>query len=126
MIPRAAALGILLAVVGFLLSEMGFKGKRAFALFSLVVLCFSVVGELGEIFSAVSSVSEEVGISGVLRGALKVVGLGYVFGISSDVSEELGEKGIAKGLTLVGRVEIFGISLPYIKDIIELGIGLIK
>lgn len=126
MIPKICALGILLAFVGFLLSEMGFKGKRAFALLSSVIILISLVSELGEIFAETTSLFEKAGVDKTAKAALKIVGLGYVFGISADVAEQLGEAGISKALAIFGRVEIFAMTLPYLKEIMELGINLIK
>lgn len=125
MIPKICALGVLLAVVGFLLSEIGFKGKRAFALLSFVLIGISVLSDAGELFSEILSLSEGLGVADTAKGALKVVGIGYVFGISSDIADQLGETGVSKALTLAGRIEILALTIPYIKEIIELGIRLI-
>ena len=115
MIPKICALGIILAFVCLMLSEMGFKGKKAFALLSSVIILIGLVSELGSIFSETSSLFEDTEVGDTAKAALKVVGLGYVFGISADVTEELGEVGISRALTLFGRVEILGMTLPYVK-----------
>ena len=126
MIPKACALGIILAFSCLLLSEMGFRGKKVFALLSSVVILISIASELDGIFTEASSLLDDAGVGEAAKAALKVVGLGYVFGISSDIVEQLGETGISKSLTLLARVEIFGITFPYVRKIIELGISLIK
>ena len=126
MIPKVCAIGILLAFVGFLLSETGFKGKRVFGLLSAVTVLIGVLSELTEIFSQTSELFISAGVSDIARAGLKIVGLGYVFGISSEVAEQLGEVGVSRALTLFGRIEIVGLTLPYVKSIIELGTSLIK
>ena len=126
MIPKICALGVLLAVVAFLLSEMGFKGKRVFALLSAVIVLTGLISELGGIFTGIEDIFGEESATGLARSALKIVGIGYVFGISCEVAEELEQTGIAKTLALFGRVEIVGLTLPYVKEMIELGISLIK
>jgi hypothetical protein len=126
MIPKVCAIGVIVAFTGFLLSEMGFKGKKIFVALSVVLMLIYVAGETGSVISETVSIFMGAGIGDISGRALKIVGLGYVFGISCEVCEELGETGIQKALTLVGRVEIIGVTLPYIKEILELGISLIK
>ena len=126
MIPKICAVGIILAFVGFLLSEMGFKGKKALGALSLVLMLICFAKETDTVLSESLSLFSRAGLGDTAGRALKVVGLGYVFGISTDVCEELGETGVSKALVLIGRVQIIGITLPYVKQILELGIDLIK
>ena len=56
---------------------------------------------------------------------MKVVGIGYLGGISSDVCKEIGEAGVAKGISVAARLEILLISLPFVKDLLELSVSLI-
>ena len=126
MIPKILAIGMIIAFTGLLLSEMGYKGKRSFAALSSVLLLTSLADELYGIFSEIYRIAEDGGAAEVARSALRVIGLGYVFGISADIAEELGETGVSRALGTVGRVEIFGLTLPYAKKILELGVSLIK
>ena len=57
---------------------------------------------------------------------MKILFVGYVFGISSEICRELGEGGISTVMTSLGKIEIILIVLPYIRDIVYLGVGLIK
>ena len=56
---------------------------------------------------------------------VKIVGAGYIFGIGADVCRELGEGGIANGVAVAGHVEIFVITLPFLKKILDFGTELI-
>lgn len=124
MIPGLCALGVLVGAVGFLLSEMGWGGKRLFSVLGIILMVavsseglFTVYGEISQLGGAMGEVS---------AAALKVVGVGYVFGISSDLCSELGEGGAAKALTFAGRVEIIVLILPYLKEVVSLGLKMIK
>ena len=125
MMPKIAALSILLSVICFVLSELGFRSKRVFALLSVVALMLLCCGAVGEIVPRLSELSALSGITETAEGALKVVFSGYVFGIASDVAEELGEGGIAKAVTLGGRLEIALIILPYLMDVVSASVELI-
>ena len=126
MIAKLAAVGLIAAFTGMLLSEMGCKAKRAVTALTVVIILLGLLGELGGIFGELISFADEGGVGEAARCALKTVGLGYVFGISADISDELGEKSISGMLTLLGRIEIFVVVLPFIKEMIEMGLRLIK
>ena len=70
--------------------------------------------------------AEGAKISEIATSAAKIIGVGYLFGRGADVIAELGEGMISKGLLVAGKIEILLIALPYFKDILELGLSLIK
>ena len=126
MILKACGIAVLAAVVGAVLGELGFKGKRLFGAFSAVLLLSLAADGIGEIVGEVTLLAQGTGISEIARDAIKLVGVGYVFGISADVADELGEGGAARALSVVGRVETALLVLPYFVDILKVGMGLIK
>ena len=125
-ILKVCAAGVTLAVLAFLLSELGFGGKKIFTVLSIVAILSFLTEGLSSIVGEVGAIAELGGASEAARCAMKILFLGYVFGISSEVCSELGEGGIARVMTLVGKTEIILIVLPYIRDIIDLGVSLIK
>ena len=126
MIPKICALGLLLAFVGVMLSEVGYKSKKLFSLLAAVAVLSLLGGEISSALSSIMSLGEITGISEIAATALKIVGLGYVFGVSSDIIKELSEPTLASFVTVGGRIEILIVVLPYFVEIIELGIELIK
>lgn len=125
MMFTVAALGLLLAVVLYLLSQLGFRGVRAFSALSIVAVLLAVSVSSGEIFSEINELVNIGEVADITMSALKIVFVGYVFGFSSDIAAELGESGVASAITIGGRVEMMLISLPYIKDIIKLALELV-
>ncbi len=122
---KIIGIALICALVSFLLSELGFRGKK---LISVIVclLLFSFMGQgLSNMIGKFIPYSEAAGLSEAAVCAAKVIGVGYIFGITSDILTELGEPMPSKALTAVGRVEIILIVLPYISDIIDLGLKLI-
>jgi hypothetical protein len=116
---------VALAVMTFLLREVGYRGAPIITVVSALLLLSHAVGlyktALGNIIPLVDSEASVEALSSML----KVTGLGYVYGIASDVCRDIGESGISKALDVVGRVEILLIAVPYIKEIITLGAELI-
>ncbi len=126
MILRVCGIVVLTSVVGMMLGEMGFKGRRLFGCVSALALMLCVIEGIDGILAGISSVTEAAGVSEIALTALKIVGVGYVSGISADVASELGEASVAGVAQLVGRVEMTVLVLPYLTEILETGIGLIK
>ena len=117
MIPRIAAIALLLSVLGYLLSELGWRGKRVFGALGCVALLLLLSDGLGSIASEMNEICEIGGVSDTARTALKVVFSGYVFGFCSDTASELGENGISSAVNIAGRVEVLLIVLPYLSDV---------
>ena len=126
MIWRVAALGLLMAFVGIILGELGFKGKRVFGALCITVLLGAVLEGAVQMLSSVMKIAVSGGVGETARAAVKVVCTGYIFGFVSDIAEELGERGIASAVTAVGRVEIFLIIFPFFTEILEMGMNLIE
>lgn len=114
------------AVLAIILREAGFRSPKLVSVAGIVVISLVAALRLGTLIEELLPPA----ISGEAReGArlmLKMIGAGYVFGICSDICRELGEGGIANALQVAGRVEIMLLLLPTLREIFELGAGLLK
>ncbi len=126
MIGKAVATALLAAVLAFILSEYGYRGKKLFSVCCIVALLALGLELFGEAASGIGSLVTLAGLGEAAGCAVKIVGAGYVFGIASDICRELGETGIATALITVGRLEIFVTVLPYIVKMVELGMETIR
>ena len=123
---RLCGIAVLGAVVAMLLGELGFKGRRLISLLVIITLLLAVGDGLSQVVGAVTDFGNVAGIGETVRVALKVILVGYLFGISADLCSELGEGGLANALTLCGRVETFVLVLPQFREILRLGMELVK
>ena len=126
MMLKAVAVAILSSVLGFILSEEGYRGKRLFSSVAVVILLGTGLLLFSEVSSSLFGIINDTGLGDMAKCAVKIVGAGYVFGISSDLCREMGEGGVANALTTVGRIEIFAMVLPNILEMVKLGAELIK
>lgn len=110
---------ILVAFLGLVLSELGFRGKKTVTTLGVIMLLLVFVDMAAEVVSEVTklSISDEGRQS--LTLALKIIGVGHAFNICADICSELSESGIASAVTLIGRVEILLMILPSIVDLIK-------
>ena len=116
---KICGIAIIAAVMGYLLSELGFRGKRAFSVLCSVIFLLVFIDVAKDVIAEIGCLS--LGDEGqrMFSSALKVVGIGHAFGISSEICSELSEGAIASVLTLVGKLEIVIIIIPYIRDLLE-------
>lgn len=108
------------------LKSFGFRGAPLVAVIvtlTAVSLYEPALRESGEVVAYLGELS---GAQDYTRAALKVVGVSYLSGISRDVVTELGEGGIAKGISLVTRLELLLISLPFVKEMLSALLSLME
>jgi hypothetical protein len=126
MVLKICGGAILAAVLGFILSELGFRGKKAFTTLMVVIFLLIFVDLIADATSQIMSVSITDEGKKSLALALKVVGVGHAFNISADACAELSENGIASVLTLVGRLEILIMILPYAIELIKYSTSILR
>ncbi len=100
---------------------------RMIAGVGLAVACISAmspiveyVKEIGEGFGAMEEISEAVSV------LLKALGVSLLTHICATVCRDSGEVSVAYYVELGGKIEIIILSLPLIKEIVGLAIGLLE
>ena len=120
---KAAAIGLLVCVLTLLLREAGFRGARLVSLIGTVGLMGLAIVGVDRILDALSLAERLGDNAGQISDIFKIVGVGTVFGMISDMARDMGEMGVATALNVLGRVEIFALSAPYVNSVLELAIG---
>jgi hypothetical protein len=82
--------------------------------------------ELAGSVESLLSLSAFSDISYYLDGAVRVIGVGYLSSLCKESCDALGEGALARAATLVGRIEIVIISLPFFIEIFEMGVGMLS
>lgn len=110
---------VICLISAILLKNFGFKGVPVLISVITVGVISAYAEALGGVFSdlygALGSGAEEY-----IAASARLVGVGYLSGATSDVCRENGEGGLASAVTLVGRLEMLLIIMPYLKSIIAL------
>lgn len=126
MVLKICGGAILAAILGFILSELGFRGKKAFTTLMIVIFLLIFVDHIADAASQIMSVPITDEGKKSLALALKIVGVGHAFNLSADACAELSEGGIASVLTLVGRLEILAMILPSVIELIKCSTSIFK
>ena len=116
---RGAALGLLVLVLSVLLREAGFRGARLISLVGAVLLMGLAVLKMQDILVLLSLGDRVENMGEELAAVLRIVGGGVVFGLVADAARDMGEVGVANAVLVVGRVEIFALSLPYLINLLD-------
>ena len=117
---------ITFSVLLFILKSLGWRGASVMGAACVATLFFAVIIKYGDVISDLGALCEDYGVGESAGVMIKIIGVSYLFGICADTCRELGEAGIAKTVDVVGRVEIIAIIMPYFKEIIEIGVGLLE
>ena len=123
---RVCAVALLVALLGAVLGELGFKSKKLFGLLALLMILITLTDAFSSVWSRIGGLAELSGTSEAAKCALKAVGTGYVFGFVSTVLTELGEGTLASAVGIACRVEVFIIVLPFFEKTVKLGLELLQ
>ena len=83
-------------------------------LLAIVDLTFGVVEEIQSVF-AMTSIP-----TGLFTSCIKVIGLAYLTEFSASITTDAGEKSIGDKVRLFGKMSIFLMTLPLLKDFIKM------
>lgn len=126
MIGKAAALALICALICTVLSELGFKSKKILSVVTLMLVLSLLLDSVGEILVKLGSFARLAGVSDGAKAILKSVGVGYLGHITSTVCSELGEQSLSTAVSLVAKIEILLIVLPYFEKTVSLGLELLQ
>ena len=118
-VVRGAALGLIAVVLSILLREAGFRGARLISLVGVVLIMGLAVLKMQDVLTLLSLGDRVKNMGEELATVFRIVGAGIVFGIVSDAARDMGEVGVANAVLVVGRVEIFAISVPYLVKLLD-------
>ena len=106
-------------MLSVLLREAGFRGARLISLVGAVLLMGLAVLKMQDILVLLSLGDRVENMGEELASVLRIVGGGVVFGLVADAARDMGEVGVANAVLVVGRVEIFALSLPYLIKLLD-------
>ena len=113
------ALLLLAASSVLILKSFGFRGAPLVGVVAVLVAISSYESTVREVSALVSYLGDVSGAEKYVKAALKVVGISYLSGIGGDVAREMGENGIAKCISLVAKLELLAVAMPFIKEMLS-------
>ncbi len=118
------AAAVVLSVLGFSLRELGWRGVPLFAILASLVILTHGLDLLRTLLPALSALFT-ADAADTLGAAMRILGIGYLSGVTADICRSLGEAGIARAVTLVARLEILLVALPFLETVLALAFSLV-
>lgn len=117
---RMVGIAVVSVSSAYILERLGFGGTRLYLAFASILVLIGSAEGIGELLGAFGNITPPPLAAEISGAALRVVGIGYIGGFFSDFCAELGAKGAADGLSLLARVEMLAVVMPYFLDILSL------
>ncbi len=126
---KAAGISVICAVCLLIVGRLQGGASSLLRIGGTVVICGmvaamlgSVVGELKDVFSAVSG----EGFGHAFSLMLKALGIALISRFCADICRDSGESTLAGGVESVGRIAIFSLCIPVLSDILEYAAYVLK
>lgn len=123
---KIVGLGIISAVLCVFIKNTRPEFSVVISLAAAIILLFYILPFLKQVFSALSSISELIGIdSAYTTPVFKVIGIAYITQIGGDLCKDAGETAIATKIELAGKIAIVAIALPIAYKMISIINGIV-
>lgn len=125
---KACGLAVISAMLIMLLKKWGADHAVLLKVASgiaLAAVCFGAVSPVVEYVRELGAVGEESGLYESVEFMLRVLAVAVVTHICATICRDCGEATLASYVELGGKVEILVLSLPMVKQIIDLSVGML-
>lgn len=123
---KVILLGIVISILATFLKSIKSEYAMLCIIVGSIILIVYIINALTDVFSFFGSVVDKTGVDKDLFGVLlKIIGVGYLVEFSAGVCADTGNQSIASKVQVAGKILIFLLGLPIIKNLFELVLGLI-
>lgn len=122
---RLAGFAVTAALIAFTLRAAHRPAGASVALAAGMMLFLSAVTRMGEAVETVQALSRQAGLEdGTSAVLLKLAGMAFVTEFAVQSCRDAGEEGLAAKASLCGRVLLMVQTLPLLREIGEIALGL--
>ncbi len=123
---KVILLGIVVSIMAVFLKSIKSEYSVLCVIVGSIILIVYIINALTDVFSFFGTVVEKTGVDKDLFGVLlKIIGVGYLVEFSAGICADTGNSSIASKVQIAGKILIFLLSLPIIKNLFEMVLGLI-
>ncbi len=123
---KICGVALLAVSAGMLLKDRHRDISALLSVCAGVAILSAIVGCAEQIADFISDVSEGTSASSYVPVLLKAVGFSVLTEISVGICKTVGEEGIAGAVGIAGRCEILLLSLPYVRELVGIALGMLK
>lgn len=123
---KVVLLGIVISIMAVFLKSIKSEYAMLCVIVGSIILIVYIVNALTDVFSFFGTIVDKTGIDKDLFGVLlKIIGIGYLVEFSAGICADTGNSSIASKVQIAGKILIFLLSLPIIKNLFEMVLGLV-
>jgi len=126
-ILKLVSLGILISTIIVIIKQIKPELAISVSVVGSIIMLLFILNSFSNIFNIFNQIIEKTGVNAELFSILlKIIGVGYLVEFSADICSDSGNLSIANHIILGGKILIFILSIPVIKNLLEIIIGLIQ
>lgn len=123
---KVVLLGIIISIMAVFLKSIKSEYSVLCVIVGSIILIAYIINALTDVFAFFGTVVDKTGVDKDLFGVLlKIIGVGYLVEFSAGICVDTGNSSIASKVQIAGKILIFLLSLPIIKNLFEMVLGLI-
>lgn len=123
---QICALGVLTVTAVMLLKDAGAPHSEAVVMIFGIAVLGSVLTGLAQVVSFIMKLGDGTDVLEYVKLLLKASGVAFVCDVTSNLCNDAGQAGVARYVEIVGRCELLVLSLPLIKDLIDISFGMLN
>lgn len=97
------------------------------SLAAALVIFAVLIAQTADIFTEISAIADKAGISNNnIKILFKTLGIAYIVQLAKDTCNDSGETALSNRVDMAGKIAIAALSLPLIKQVLEIITQLLK
>ena len=123
---KVVILGVVISILAVFLKSIKPEYSMFIIMIGSILLIVYIVNSLTDIFSFFNYVVDKTGIDKELFLVLiKIIGVGYIIEFAAGICLDSGNTSIANKVSIAGKILIFLLSMPIIKNLFDMVLSLI-
>ena len=123
---KVVILGVIISILAVFLKSIKPEYSVLTIIIGSIILIVYIINSLTDVFSFFDNVVSKTGIDKELFTVLlKIIGIGYLVEFAATVCNDSGNSSIASKVLIAGKILIFLVSLPIIKNLFEMVMELV-
>lgn len=123
---KVVVLGVVISLLAVFLKSIKPEYSMFIVMIGSLLLIVYIVNSLTDIFAFFNTIVDKTGIDKELFLVLiKIIGVGYIIEFAAGICIDSGNFSIANKVSIAGKILIFLLSMPIIKNLFDMVLGLL-
>ncbi len=123
---KVVILGVVISLLAVFIKSIKPEFSIFIIMFGSILLIIYIVNSLTDVFSFFNHVVDKTGIDKELfLVLLKIIGVGYIVEFAAGICADSGNISIANKVSIAGKILIFLLSMPIIKNLFNMVLSLL-